>query len=114
MFCQNCFKSVRSDAQVCEHCGAEIEYKTYKVPTTKDVVTKYMNFARRIWKAVLCTTLVIVFLLLLALWCLIGMKLASLPMLKAAIARYKHILVPVVFIALGIYILLDSGLLSWF
>lgn len=65
MFCQNCFKSVREDAQVCEHCGAEIEYKTYKVPTNKDIVTKYMNFARRIWKAALCTTLVIVFLLLL-------------------------------------------------
>lgn len=37
MFCQNCFKSVRSGVQVCEHCGAEIECKTYKVPTNKDV-----------------------------------------------------------------------------
>lgn len=57
---------------------------------------------------------VFMFLLLLALWCLIGIKLASLPILKAAIARYKHILVPVVFMALGIYILLDSGLFGWF
>ena len=49
---------------------------------------------------------VIVFACMTALLCFFGQKLASLPMLQAGIQKYKHILVPLLFIALGIYILL--------
>lgn len=51
---------------------------------------------------------VAVFALMVALWCLLAQKLASLPALKAWITRYKHIIVPVVFIALGVYIILEN------
>lgn len=47
-----------------------------------------------------------VFAAMVALWCFLAQKLASLPLPGAGIEKYKHILVPVVFIALGIYILL--------
>lgn len=49
---------------------------------------------------------VAVFSVMVAFWCFLAQKLASLPVLKAGIEKYKHILVPIVFIALGIYILL--------
>ena len=49
---------------------------------------------------------VAVFAVMVAVWCFLAQKLASLPVLGAGIEKYKHILVPVVFIALGIYILL--------
>ena len=49
---------------------------------------------------------VIVFACMTALLCFLGQKFASLPMLQAGIQKYKHILVPILFVALGIYILL--------
>lgn len=45
-----------------------------------------------------------------AVWVLLAGRLASLPKVRAVIAQYKHIAVPLLFIALGIYIILDSGL----
>jgi len=52
-----------------------------------------------------------VFALMTALWCLLGIKLAKLPALGVRIRRYRHILVPAVLIALGIYILLEHTVL---
>lgn len=52
----------------------------------------------------------IVFALLTGVWCLIGQKLSALPALRTQLSRYKRILVPVVFSALGIYIILKSYL----
>lgn len=49
---------------------------------------------------------VLVFALMTALWCLLGEKLSLLPMLKKFLQKYKQIIVPVVFIALGLYILI--------
>lgn len=47
-----------------------------------------------------------VFLILIGVWCFLGKALAELPALQNALTRYKHIIVPVVYIALGMYILL--------
>lgn len=55
---------------------------------------------------------VVVFAAMTALWVFLANSLAEFPKIKAAIERYKHIAIPVVFIALGVYIILDSGLLG--
>ena len=48
----------------------------------------------------------VVFAAMTAVWCLFGMRLASLPALKNAINKYKPVIVPAVFICLGLIILL--------
>lgn len=57
---------------------------------------------------------VIVFLLLTGVWCFIGFKLAENPFVNKNIERYKHIFVPIIFIALGVFIILESGTLGLF
>jgi cadmium resistance protein CadD (predicted permease) len=52
----------------------------------------------------------VVFALLTAVWCFIGSKLASLPFVRSFIEKYEHIIVPSVFILLGVYILLEGVL----
>ena len=47
-----------------------------------------------------------IFFLMTAPWCVLGYLLANLPMLKTALTKYRPILVPIVYIALGIYIFL--------
>lgn len=47
-----------------------------------------------------------VFVLMTALWCLLGRRLAALPALQNFLLKRKAVIVPVVFIALGLYILL--------
>jgi|GEM_PF-6086647 cadmium resistance protein CadD (predicted permease) len=54
---------------------------------------------------------VLIFGLLTALWCLISLKLATHPVIRKRMETYQHILVPVVFIGLGIFILLKNGTL---
>jgi len=44
------------------------------------------------------------------LWCFLADSLSRLPGIRRIIEKYKHILIPVVFILLGIYILLASGI----
>lgn len=53
---------------------------------------------------------VAVFGLMIALWCLLSKKLSDLPFLRSFLMKYKHIIVPVVFFVLGIYIISKSGL----
>jgi cadmium resistance transport/sequestration family protein len=55
-------------------------------------------------------TIVMVFILMTALWCVLGKKLSDLPGLRNALLKHKHIMVPIVFIALGIYIILKANL----
>lgn len=55
---------------------------------------------------------VIVFTVMTALWVFLANSLAEFPKIKTAVGKYKHIIIPVVFILLGIYIILDSGLLG--
>lgn len=49
-----------------------------------------------------------IFLILIAVWCLLGKFLANLPVVKNAIEKYKTVIVPIVYIALGVYILLKN------
>lgn len=55
---------------------------------------------------------VAVFAVMTALWVYIANSLAEFPKIKAVIEKYKDIAIPVVFIALGVFIILDSGLLG--
>ena len=47
-----------------------------------------------------------IFALMTAVWCLVSGRLAALPLLRSVLTRYRHIAVPAVLIALGVYILL--------
>lgn len=51
-----------------------------------------------------------VFAAMTALWVWLANTLAEFPRVKTLTERYQRILIPVVFIGLGVYILLDSGL----
>ena len=49
-----------------------------------------------------------VFGLMIALWCFAGKLLAKLPVLRNVLEKYRYIIVPTVFILLGVYILLQN------
>ena len=55
---------------------------------------------------------ILIFAIMIALWCIVAIKLVNYPFIKDKIEKYKGILVPVVFIALGVFILVESGALS--
>ena len=57
---------------------------------------------------------IIIFLLLIALWCFAGERLTNIPTIKHTIQKYKNIIVPVVFIVIGIFIIVESDLFSLF
>ncbi|MDH5105485.1 cadmium resistance transporter [Lentilactobacillus diolivorans] len=54
---------------------------------------------------------VIIFTLMTAAWCYLGFRIANFPVIKKRLNQYKHVLIPVIFIVLGIYILVDSGII---
>lgn len=56
--------------------------------------------------------IVFVFFALIAGWCYAGYKLGSHPTVADKIDCYGHVVVPVVLVALGIYIVLESGAVS--
>lgn len=56
---------------------------------------------------------VVMFAFLTALWCLIGKRLAEHSLIQKSIDKYKHILIPIIFIGLGFYILIESGTLAF-
>ncbi|WP_333736767.1 cadmium resistance transporter [Streptomyces sp. IBSBF 2806] len=51
----------------------------------------------------------IVFLLLVAVWCFAGKFFATRPVIAKALARWGHILLPLVLIAIGLLILIEGG-----
>ena len=55
------------------------------------------------WKTAITA---VIFFAMTGLWCVLGKKLAHLPALKNSIEKYRPVLVPVVYIALGLYIIL--------
>lgn len=57
---------------------------------------------------------IIIFSLMMALWCYLADKITNFPSVKAVIQKYRHIAVPIIFIALGVYIMLKSGLINVF
>ena len=48
-----------------------------------------------------------VFALMVWVWCGLARRLADLPVLKENVRKYKHIVIPVVFLALGLYIMAE-------
>ena len=58
----------------------------------------------------------LVFVIMTAVWCLLGYKLSGIPVLKGKIEKYKNVIVPAVYVLLGVYILLkhSTGLYGLF
>ncbi|MET7333430.1 cadmium resistance transporter [Nonomuraea sp. NPDC005650] len=52
---------------------------------------------------------VVVFLVLVAVWCLAGRFFATRPLIAAALSRWGHVLLPLVLIGLGVVILVEGG-----
>lgn len=50
-----------------------------------------------------------VFLVMVGIWCALGLYLATRPMVANALTRWGHILLPVVLIAIGLLILIEGG-----
>nr|WP_168506053.1 cadmium resistance transporter [Streptomyces sp. S1D4-11]QIY94012.1 cadmium transporter [Streptomyces sp. S1D4-11] len=55
----------------------------------------------------------VVFLVLVAVWCFAGRYFATRPVIAKALARWGHILLPLVLIAIGLLILIDGGAFGW-
>lgn len=75
-----------------------------------DNIGIYIPLFTRLNTLELFVTLVI-FLLLIAVWCFVGEKLTNFPGVKPTIERYKNIVVPIVFIGIGTFILVESDVL---
>lgn len=54
---------------------------------------------------------VIIFMILTALWCFIGKGLSQHHLVQRNIEKYKHIFIPIIFIGLGIFIIIENGIL---
>ena len=52
--------------------------------------------------------------LLVPVWCRVSQRIASIRRIQAWITRYQRIFVPVVFISLGVFVIIDSGILDVF
>jgi cadmium resistance protein CadD (predicted permease) len=55
-----------------------------------------------------------IFLSLTAVWCFAAERLTNIPSIKHMIQKYKNIIVPVVFIVIGVFIIVESDLFSLF
>lgn len=51
----------------------------------------------------------LVFLVLVGVWCFVGRFFATRPLVAKALARWGHILLPLLLIALGLLILIEGG-----
>lgn len=61
---------------------------------------------RSAWEA---ATIIVVFVVMTALWCLVALWMVSHPKIGAPIRRFSHVIVPFVLIALGIDVLCEAG-----
>ena len=55
---------------------------------------------------------VVIFAVMTAVWVYLANTLSEFPKVKALIRKYRHIAIPLVFFLLGLYIIMDSGLLG--
>ena len=55
-----------------------------------------------------------IFALLTAFWCFIALKLSRHSFVIRNVEKYKHILVPIIFISLGIFVLIENGTITFF
>ena len=53
---------------------------------------------------------IIIFVFMMAIWCLLGSTVTNFPKITSMLQKNKHIVVPIIFIGLGIYIFIKSGL----
>ena len=51
---------------------------------------------------------IIIFILMIYIWCIVAIKLVNYPLIKRNLEKYKDILVPVVFIIIGVFIFVES------
>ena len=56
--------------------------------------------------------MIVVFLVLVAVWCVAGRLIGTHKVVTETLERVEHWLVPVVFIGLGLFILIESGVVS--
>ncbi len=56
---------------------------------------------------------IVIFMILVAIWCFIALRISKHHLVQRGIEKYKHIFVPIIFIVLGIFILIDSGSLGF-
>ena len=54
---------------------------------------------------------VVVFTIMTGVWCLIGYTIANLPFIKDKLEHYKEVIIPIVFVSIGIYVLWESGII---
>lgn len=57
------------------------------------------------------TLSIIVFIIMIGIWCFLGDKFSNIPTVKNILDKYGHIFIPLTLIGLGIYIIISSGLL---
>lgn len=55
---------------------------------------------------------VLIFIIMIAIWCYFSFKLANLSFIQEELHRHQVFIIPVIFIGLGIYIIIDSGLFN--
>lgn len=55
---------------------------------------------------------IITFIFLIGLWCYIAKSLSEYNFIKNNIEKYKHIVIPIIFMGLGIFIILESGTIA--
>jgi len=58
------------------------------------------------------SVLAVVFTAMTLIWCYLGIFLSTRPLLASAIEKYGHIVMPAVFLLLGVYIIWESGLFT--
>ncbi|MFE2970857.1 cadmium resistance transporter [Streptomyces sp. NPDC059340] len=59
------------------------------------------------------TVYAVVFLVLVAVWCFAGRYFATRPVIAKALARWGHVLLPLVLTAIGLLILIKGGAFGW-
>lgn len=59
------------------------------------------------------TAYIVIFIVGVAIWCAIGWYIASHPTVAKVLARWGHIILPVVLIGIGLTILIEGGVFDW-
>jgi cadmium resistance transport/sequestration family protein len=49
----------------------------------------------------------VIFAVMIGMWCYAGYRLASLPLVRAKLLKYKHIVIPIIYIIIGLSVLFD-------
>lgn len=90
-----------------EHRGGNLLLNTALITVANgaDNIGVYVPLFAKI-KAWQMIVVIGVFLCMVAVWCFFGKKLSDLPVLKNWLGKYRRLIVPIVYITLGLYLLL--------